>query len=356
MLNGPVSFHTPQDLRATERALTRDDDPGVQIDSTLLSTDRAGDSTIVTGPWFGEFGVLLARWVPYVRWIRRSFPQAWLIAGGYADEICLYRDIADEFWAIDPALRQAFRDAETANNYGTLPSLRDDYGVHAHTQRKGFPDTRGVHDSVARAWLTRLRHARHCPVTIACTLHDGRAHQRLDVEHATEVRRTVDLREGVDSQARPLVMLLPRQRRHQGLARSWPLDVYAAAVEALVEGLDVTVVLLGSALHEPDPLGIRLPCRTIDLSHDGLHAQLAYWQIAATATGALSGGLVPTYFTDTKPVFWHKGATLPTAPDGAPWPDTAEPAYAVMGVTADWVRVDTRDDLPALVAAVGRTL
>ncbi len=298
-----------------------------------------GAEVVFCGPWLGELGVEMVRWVPYLRSIRAAQPEAHLVAGGYANSACLYRDFADEFWVLDEGYRHAFLNRETSFNYGVFHELSGNDAYREHAARKGFDDTSAVHREIGAAWFAELERRRLHPSLIVSALGESRAHRPLSAgDHARHRALELLERKGA-APTDGIVMLLPRLRALQGAQRSWSPTFYRRVIGELSEVPDSVVIMLGSRTHEASLAALGNQPHVLDAIGEGLDVQLAFWERSALGSGPPSGGLVPGYFTGTPLLHWYKPGLFPTR-HGRPWNELAERDYEVFGITSEWIEVD----------------
>ncbi len=294
---------------------------------------------ILAGPWMGELGVSLIRWIPYLRALHRDDPEAYLIAGGYAYCARPYLDFCDEYWVLPDEIRACFLNRDTSFNYGVFHGMCGNSRYAEHENSKGWPLSTDVHTRIAEAWLQAAAARGPTPSRMVADMGEEREFALLSSSPAARDRARALFARAKLNVDNGCVLFLPRLRQLQGKLRSWPTAVYLNAISALAHELPVPVVVLGSREHEGDLTEIgQISPRVIDTMGEGFDVQLAFWEVGSAGIGPPSGGLVPGYLTKTPLVHWYKPGLFPMR-HGQPWNVSCEPDYAVFGIRSEWIEI-----------------
>ena len=337
-----------QQVRGLEARL----DPCIPIERPGVIPGTHGHGTaerhvLLAGPWVGELGVAMIRWVPYLRHLRRAHPHSYFIASGYANWQVLYADFCDEYWILPDQFQQELLNRETSFNYGALHHFCGNDSYREHALRKGLPITPEVHERIALMWLREAERRRFATMTLVMKLGNERAFEPLRASDPVRARAGRLLAAcGADPTVHRIVMMLPRCRLHQSQTRGWPPEVYEAAITTIARQDDLALILLGSPAHEGQFVGYgRQFSRLVNLIGEGLEQQLAFWELADLGTGPPTGGLVPGYLTRTPLLHWYKPGQFPTR-HGVPFHQSAEQDYAIFGIRSRWIEVPEAPAVP----------
>jgi hypothetical protein len=337
----PVNDIIELALASLEQELGHDVPPRpVAVIRNSSASLRTSPKVILAGPWIGELGVSLIRWIPYLRYLKSQQDDVYFIAGGYRAFACLYRDFCDEYWILPDSYQKAFQDKETSFNYGVFHEVAGHRDYREHALRKGFPATDRLHKMIALQWFRQVVRRRLSVYSLVTRLGDERLFLPLSASRFYQSRMLSLLERKSIVQGRdPIIMFLPRCRKLQSEQRSWNPDFYKEVATRLVRDLGVAVVLLGSVLHEAPLVNFaRESPKMVNLLEQGLEQQIAFWEVADLGLGPPSGGLVPGYLTGTPLLFWYKPDRFPRR-HGRRWDEVAEADYSVFGIKAQWVEV-----------------
>ncbi len=307
--------------------------------------------TFLAGPWLGEFGVQLIRWIPYLRGISTMEMRPRIIAGGYINDLPLYRDFASEFWVVPDRLRADLLNQEQHLNDGVFHSIGNNDGFARDARRKGLPDHSELHLSVARGWASVVTRRGLQLHRLVCKLDSLRSHQTLSANSDARfvIGRLLDAA-GIGLEER-LVLVLPRLRSVQQHTRSWSPNIYLTVVRRIQER-GLPVALLGTRLQEAALADVRLGGRVVNAIGYTFDLQLALWERAAVASGPPCGGLVPGYLTNTPLLHWYKPGAFPVR-QGVRWNEGPEADYAVLGIRSNWIEVpEAADAVDAVVEKI----
>jgi hypothetical protein len=299
----------------------------------------------------------MIRWIPYLRSLVHSLPGAGLVAGGYANDFPLYRDLVSEYWVVPEDVRSPLHNQEQMLNDGVFHGIAGNDGYERDARRKRLPSHASLHRAIARGWFAEVRSRQLDVARIVCALGQSRAHRRLEPAPDASMLADRILQSAGIGPSELVVLVLPRLRAVQRETRTWSPRCYLAAVRVLRDA-GLPVVVLGTRGHEWELAGVDLGERVVNSIGLSFELQLAFWERAAVATGPPCGGLVAGYLMGVPLVHWYKPGAFPCR-HGVRWDEGAEADYSVFGVRASWVEVgdDAGDDtgpaavLDAVIAA-----
>ena len=302
----------------------------------------------LAGPWLGEFGVALIRWIPYLRWLKHSNPQIYLIAGGYKEYHCLYSDFVDEYWVLPSDYKDVFLNQETPYNYGTLHGLLGNTSYYDYCKRKNINSHDEDHYKIALSWLKKIKDQRILVDKFLIYLNNkGRIFYsyRPSFSALNEAFKVLNQKK-INLELNKIVCFLPRMRKWQP-ERSWSISFYKSFISKVLKELPhVGIIILGSCEHEGDLQGFSEGYdRVVNamLGNASLDLQIAFWNLADVATGPLSGGLVMGYVIGKPLIHWYKPNQFPKR-KGIAWNEEAEKDYtSIKGILSSWVEVSDSD-------------
>jgi hypothetical protein len=320
-----------------------------QVDKIKLN-DRSLrlKSVVIAGPWLGELGVMLIRWIPYLRWIREKHPDVYLIAGGYKNYVCLYSDFIDEYWVLPDLYKRKFLNIETSFNYSVLHEVFGNTEYIEHAIRKSFPSTKKIHLNIAYSWLSNIKkNFERDNFGIVNMLSEGRVFYKY--KSTNKAKCTLDnllKKKNIDPKKDNIVMFLPRLRIHQN-NRSWSVKFYKKLLFDMHNSYPkMGIIIIGSKEHEnklssfmeKEEKIINLISNKYSIDH-----QIAAWNISDYAIGPPSGGLVLAYIIGVPLLHMFKPNAFPKRKN-VRWDILAEPDYiSINGIKSEWIEVDEND-------------
>lgn len=310
------------------------------------------DRIVIVGPWLGELGVALIRWIPCLRYYKSVNLNVYIIINGYKNHFCLYRDFADEYWVIPDFYSKIFLNKETSYNYGVFHYLMGNNKFVEHAVRHYYNVNFNAHDNLNLIILENIAKLKKTPCYIISELEEiGRNFYYYEpTPKSIETAEMILQNKGIKISERKVVCFLPRMRILQP-ERSWSFTFYKELLEKL-DGLsnEFLVVLMGSALHEFKLISLSNEFKNIvsTIGEDNeLDLQLTFWRKAKFAMGPPSGGLVLAYILGVPLVHWYKPDHIPLR-KGIPWNEIAEPDYTcIRGIKSSWL--DVTDDSNGII-------
>jgi len=318
--------------------------PKVIYNTDLTSYRRK--EVFIGGPWIGELGVAMIRWVPFLRYIKKCTSNSYLITGGYVNEYCLYRDFADEYWVLSDSYKYNFLNQETSFNTAVFHEVNGNTAYREHASRKGFRNSKAMHERIAFQWFREIVLRNLRPSRLLIYLGSGRKYIKMKAD-SRQREQTMNIlsKRKLDPNRETFLLFLPRFRKLQSDVRSWSINFYKKCITRLTNEVRIVVVILGSIFHEKEMIGFdgrsNRIINTISM-HAGLDLQLAFWEIAQIGVGPPSGGLVLGYLTGTPLLHIYKPGRFPVR-HGKRWDEACEHDYAIFGIKSNWVEAADDD-------------
>lgn len=305
---------------------------------------RKDSIVYLAGPWVGELGVALIRWIPYLRWLKQNNQNVYFIAGSYENFMYLYSDFVDEYWVLPEKYANIFLNRETSYNYGTFHELLENISYREHATRKRFTIPFEEHCLIALSWLKKIEKRDFLAVKLIVSLaNEGRIFFYYTATTNLKIKAIKMLQEkDIDLKKDKIICILPRLRKLQP-ERSWTVAFYKNLLNKISSEIqNIAIIVLGSQNHEYPLQYFVGNGKVINIvgETNSLDLQIAFWNLADAATGPLSGGLVMGYLLKIPLIHWYKPDQFPKR-KGIPWNLEAEKDYsAVRGIVSSWIQVE----------------
>lgn len=316
----------------------------IEIEVIKFNNFESDKEIWIAGPWLGEVGVSLIRWIPYLRWIKRTNKNVYIIASGYKNYLCLYRDFVDEYWVLPEYYKEVFLNRETSYNYGVFHEMFHYQLYREHAVRKNLGIPSNDHFNIAINYLNELIKRKIKKYFFIMHLDDrGRVFYKYKPSEDIYIKAIKALEsKGVDIEKDPIILFLPRMRKLQE-ERSWQASFYYDYFNKFKETYPrYALVILGSLDHEKEIQGMGKEIdKVVNLIPEqmGLEYQIAFWNLADIAIGPPSGGLVLAYIVGVPLIHWYKPNKFPKR-KGIHWDIEAEKDYIdISGIKSSWIEV-----------------